>query len=317
MASIACILNGLEKRLPLALTALCNYGKLPPISRKVSMTGPKRETEIPDLKFVASGDLVLHEQHDVSRSAPLAERIKRDGLLKNPPVVAPINGEGRFVVLDGANRTTGLTEMGIPHIVVQVVDYEDPELVLDTWYHLIAEFGREELGAELQKIPGITFEGTELLRARAALARRSAMAYLVWPAGDVFIACGEDDLHVRARQLNALVDVYRFRSRIYRVNTDQLDRLKPYYENLTALIVFPHYERSEIIELARTGARLPAGITRHVIPRRALRLNIPLSVMAENRTLAEKNEWLQAWLRKKLANKEVRYYQESTWLFDE
>jgi hypothetical protein len=277
----------------------------------------KRETEIPDLRFVAAGDLVLHEQHDASRSAPLAERIKRDGFLKNPPVVAPINGDERFVVLDGANRTTGLLELGIPHIIVQIVDYEDPELVLDTWYHLVAELDPKEFAAEIQKIPGIMFDKTDLLHARAALARRSAMAYLVCPDGDVFVARGEEDLHIRARLLNDLVDVYRFQGRIYRVNTDRLDHLMPYYEQVVALIVFPRYEPAEIIELARNDARLPAGITRHIIPRRALRLNIPLTMMAEHKPLEEKNAWLQAWLKQKLANKQVRYYQESTWLFDE
>ena len=281
------------------------------------MTHTKRETEIPDLRFVATSDLVLHEQHDASRSAPLAERIKRDGFLKNPPVVVPINGDERFVVLDGANRTTSFLELGIPHIIVQIVDYEDPELVLDTWYHLVAELDRKEFAAEIQQIPGITFDKTDLLHARAALARRSAMAYLVCPDGDVFVARGEEDLHIRARLLNDLVDVYRFQGRIYRVNTDRLDHLMPYYEQVVALIVFPRYEPAEIIELARNDARLPAGITRHVIPRRALRLNIPLTMMAEHKPLEEKNAWLQAWLKQKLANKQVRYYQESTWLFDE
>jgi hypothetical protein len=42
-----------------------------------------------------------------------------------------------------------------------------------------------------------------------------------------------------------------------------------------------------------------------------------LGVLAEDKTLGEKNDWLQAWLRKKLADKEIRFYQESTWLFDE
>jgi hypothetical protein len=113
------------------------------------------------------------------------------------------------------------------------------------------------------------------------------------------------------------VDVYRFRGRIFRVNTDQLEHLKPYYGGITALVVFPRYEPAEIIELARNGAPLPAGITRHVIPRRALRLNIPVSMLTDPRSLEEKNEWLQAWIKTKLTNKEIRYYQESTWLFDE
>ena len=276
-----------------------------------------RETKIPTLQFVATSDLVLHEQHDASRTAPLSERLQNDGLLKNPPVVAPIPGNGRFVVLDGANRSTALARLGMPHVVVQIVDYEDPDLVLDSWHHLVAEIPPDEFAAAIQSIPNITLDPTDLLSARAALARRHALAYLVCPNGDVLIVGGAGDLHGRAALLNSLVDVYRYRSRIYRVSTDQLDYLKPYYRNVIALVVFPRYVPAEIIELARSGAKLPAGITRHIIPRRALRLNVPLTKLVENKTLAEKNDWLQAWLRKKLADKEIRFYEESTWLFDE
>jgi len=277
----------------------------------------QREPKIPTLQFVATGDLVLHEQHDASRTAPLAERLRNDGMLKNPPVVAPIPGEGRFVVLDGANRSTALARLRVPHVVVQVVDYEDPELVLDSWHHLVAEIQRDEFAAAIQSVPGIKFDKADLLSARAALARRHALAYLVCPNADVFIAYGEGDLHGRAGLLNALVDVYRYRSRIYRVSTDQLEHLKPYYRDIAALVVFPRYVPAEIIELARSGAKLPAGITRHVIPRRALRLNIPLDKMTEDKSLSEKNDWLAAWTREKLADREIRFYEESTWLFDE
>jgi hypothetical protein len=282
-----------------------------------SMQRLGREIKIPTLQFVATSDLVLHEQHDASRTAPLSERLQNDGFLKNPPVVAPIPGDGRFVVLDGANRSTALARLGMPHVVVQIVDYEDPDLVLDSWHHLVAEIPPDEFASAIQSIPNITLNPTDLLSARAALARRHALAYLVCPNGDVLIVGGEGDLHDRAALLNSLVDVYRYRSRIYRVSTDQLDNLKPYYRNVIALVVFPRYVPAEIIELARSGAKLPAGITRHIIPRRALRLNVPLTKLVENKTLAEKNDWLQAWLRKKLADKEIRFYEESTWLFDE
>jgi hypothetical protein len=277
----------------------------------------QRENKIPTLQFVATGDLVLHEQHDASRTAPLAERLEKDGILKNPPVVAPITGDGRFVVLDGANRSTALARLGIPHVVVQVVDYQDPDLVLDSWHHLVTEIHRDEFAAAIQTVPGLKFDKADLSSARAALACRHALAYLVGPDAKVLIAWGEGDLHGRAALLNALVDVYRYRSHIYRVSTDQLEHLKPYYRDVTALIVFPRYAPTEIIELARSGAKLPAGITRHIIPHRALRVNMPLDKMVEHKTLVEKNAWLAAWLHKKLADREIRFYQEPTWLFDE
>jgi hypothetical protein len=273
--------------------------------------------ELPDLRILPVGDLLLHEQHDVQRSEPLAMRLAADGVLRNPPIVAPVPGEPRFVVLDGANRVTALMSMGIPHVVTQVVDYEDEELILDTWYHLVSDVPREEFHRAVDGLAGVSLNRSDLIAARAELARREALAYIVYPDGDVFTVHVAGDLHRRAARLNDMVDLYRARGKIYRANTDHVDNLLPYYDAVTALVVFPRYQPAEIIELARVGARLPAGITRHVIPRRALRLNFPLSVLRDDWPLIEKDGYLKDWLRRKMANKEARFYQESTFLFDE
>jgi hypothetical protein len=90
-----------------------------------------------------------------------------------------------------------------------------------------------------------------------------------------------------------------------------------YYDDIAALVVFPRYAPAEIIDLARVSAYLPAGITRHLIPRRALRINLPLSALSNDTSLTEKNAWLLDWMRQKVASKTARYYQESTFLFDE
>jgi hypothetical protein len=51
--------------------------------------------------------------------------------------LAPIPGTDRYVVLDGANRTSAIQSIGCPHMLVQVVDYER-QVQLYTWFHLIA-----------------------------------------------------------------------------------------------------------------------------------------------------------------------------------
>jgi hypothetical protein len=54
-----------------------------------------------------------------------------------------------------------------------------------------------------------------------------------------------------------------------------------------------------------------------VIPGRALRLNTELSLLWSDTPLSEKNRWLAEWRRHKLQAGEIRYYEESTVLFDE
>jgi L-serine kinase (ATP) / ParB family transcriptional regulator, heme-responsive regulator len=274
---------------------------------------------LPDLRFVAVEALIPHEQHDPLRSAPLVERLRAEGVLRNPPIVTPLPpDDARFVVLDGANRATAAAEAGLPHLVVQVVRYEEPGLRLTTWHHALVGVPADDFERSLGEVAGLTRGTTDLPHARAVLARRDALAFVAFPGGRAVTLHGAGELRERNAVLNAVVDRYRGRVRLHRVASDSLADARTEYPEVTALVVFPHFEPAEVLELATSGARLPAGITRHVIPWRALRLNVPLERLADRaQTAEEKNRWLAEWLREKIVKREVRFYQESTVLFDE
>jgi len=276
---------------------------------------------LPDLRFVPVEALVPHEQHDAHRMDALAQKLREEPALKNPPVVSPLGTPGgtgaRFVVLDGANRATAAREAGFPHMVVQVVRYEEPHVRLATWYHALADLQPNELQRELMRIPGLTCHTEERIHGRALLARREALACVVSDFAAVITLLGGADLEQRNALLNAVVDIYRHR-KFYRVATDSLAAARVRHPDVTATIVFPHFEPDEILELAMSGARLPAGITRHLIRWRALRVNVPIERLADTRqTLDEKNRWLAAWVADRAATRHVRFYEESTVLFDE
>jgi hypothetical protein len=276
------------------------------------------EDVLPDLRIVATDALTPHEQADRQRSEPLARRLQAEGLLRNPPVVTALGTpDGRFVILDGANRYTAATVLELPHLLVQVVDYDDPALRLSTWYHVVAGCDRATLDFTLDGLDGLVREPGDLLHARAALARRDVLASVVFADGQVELLRAGGDLRARTAVLNAIVDGYKGCAKIYRTTTDRVAEVRELYRELTAIVVFPHYDPAEILDLARDGIPLPAGITRHIIPRRALRLNYPLERLAGAHSLAEKNAELQEWLRERLAAKGVRYYAEPTVLFDE
>jgi hypothetical protein len=156
-----------------------------------------------------------------------------------------------------------------------------------------------------------------LLHARAELARREALAYAVHDGRSALVFRGGADLEARNRLLNAIVDLYR-ENRFYRMSTDSLDVARERHADVTTLLVFPHFAPAEVLELATSGAKLPAGITRHLIRWRALRINVPLECMAANdRPLDAKNAWLRSWLQEKFERRQVRFYEEPTVLFDE
>ncbi|HEY2954824.1 MAG TPA: hypothetical protein VGK89_06210 [Candidatus Eisenbacteria bacterium] len=280
------------------------------------------ERALPELRFVAVDSLVPHEQHDPARLEPLVRRIREQALLRNPPVVAPLPGaEGdalRHVVLDGANRSHAARAAGLPHVVVQIVPYTDPPVRLTTWCHAIGGIPRARFEKALSAVPAIECRCEPLLHASALLARREILAYVAFADGTACTLRGSHDLRERNTLLNSVVDTYRASKGLFRVTSESLAAARERHPEVEALVVFPHFEPAEVIELAAGGERLPAGITRHVIRWRALRVDVPLDRLADRAAgLEEKNRWLEEWLLEKLAKRRVRFYEEPTVLFDE
>ena len=275
---------------------------------------------MPDLRIVPIEALVPHEEHDAQRSEPLIARIRDAGVWLNPPIVAEM-GDERYVILDGANRHYALGALGYQHILVQVVEYESEAVRLETWHHIVSGVSWFELLRHIHQIEGLSVDTCDLLGARAALARRDALAYIVLQDEGAYLMRAElisASLDQRNRLLRNIVDTYKQRGALNRVTTDRLSAARRLYPDAVAIIVFPHYEPVEIVVAAREGAHLPPGITRHLIQGRALRLNYPLAALKDDSlSLTQKNDDLQRWIQERMAAKRIRYYAESTYNFDE
>jgi len=281
---------------------------------------PSRPFALPDLRVVAVDSLVPHERHDDHRMGPLAGRLKAQGLLRNPPVVTPLAapGEERYVVLDGANRSEAARTLQIPHLAVQVVRYEEPEVRLLTWNHALAGVDASTLFRLLSSVPGITCSRETAAHARAALSRREILAFAASSGGGAIALSAPGDFAEKNRALNRLVEAYRGTTRVYRVGSDSFEAALERIPEAEAIVVFPRYAPAEVLELAATGERVPAGITRHLVQWRALRVNLPLEFLADReRPREEKQAWLRSWMRERVEAGSVRFYEESTVLFDE
>jgi len=269
----------------------------------------------PVLRVADTARLLLHEDPDPERVARLREALRRDGVLRNPPIVAPVPDE-RAAVLDGANRVTALRELGVPHVVVQVVHYARPDITLSTWRHYVCGDGGPVLRDRVAALPGIVAAAVRnAADAEARLARREAVAALTDEHGTLLLRDGGDPV-AAAETLNGVVSLYRGRGRIHRVESGDAAALASEFGPGT-LFVFPPFEKGDILLIAARGGRLPTGITRHVIPGRVLRLNTPLAWLAAASGVPEKQVRLDATLRERREAHGVRYYAEPTFLFDE
>lgn len=274
-------------------------------------------TVLPNLHMLPAEALVPHEDCDPRRVERLSRRIEEERCLKNPPIVARIPDSDQYVVLDGANRSQAFALLGIAHIVAQVVSYDDPGIALDTWYHVVSGLAVEEFEAAVTGIAGVELLACKLETARAALQAQRAAAYIVVENNVRVVSCPHGCQPTDMLILNELVNTYKGRADIFRASNDVWGKQAPYYPEITALVIFPRLNPVDIVRAAQNGYRIPSGITRHIIPNRAVNINIPLRVLRADWSLERKRAWLQEWLMERMAANAIRYYAESTFSYNE
>ncbi len=265
---------------------------------------------LPALRIVSSGSLLLHEECDPERVERLVRALSAEGVLRNPPIVAAVDGQ-TYVVLDGANRVTALRQAGVPDQLVQIVEYDDPAIVLEVWAHLLADDG-----GLVHKGPQAPWRAMPADAVRAGLDDGWLACGVLTPA-DAWGLAAEGGLAGRVRLLVGVVARYRGRAAIHRVQATRLEGLAREFGRAAALVLFPRFTKEDIRAIARLPVKLPTGISRHVVPLRALRVNLDLSILRADEPVAAKQARLDELIRGRLLEHRVRHYPEATVLYDE
>ena len=270
--------------------------------------------EVPlSLQVVPLDKVLPHEHIDPQRVNRLAARLAEDKIISNPPIVAKI--DDHYIVLDGATRVSALKQLEFAHAVVQVVSPKDG-VNLDTWFHAIRRLELAELIKILEGLPEISVRESSPNKILDEMFEFGGLCYFHTSEDRVFLIQAVHGInHLQA--LNKLTDAYIAVSQVERTLNRNVMSLKVEYPDLTALVIFPEHTVEQVLQMAKAGRALPAGITRFIIPGRVLRLNAPLDVLKSDKSLAEKNEWLRQLVLEKLDRSAVRYYEEPVYLLDE
>jgi len=274
-------------------------------------------SSLPNLQILPVDSLILHEDHDVQRSLPLVEKLRSQGIIRNPPIVMPLNdGTDRYMVLDGANRVTSLQEMEFPHAVAQVVTAKDKNVNLQTWNHVIWGMSAKTLMTSLHKIGGI--EPVKVNTNKSLDAPKYLPMQARFSDGRFFIFNEEpSDLATHIQTLHKIVNTYKTYASLDRTSQTRIDSFKKVYPDLTALFIFPSFKIKTVLKLAGQGILLPTGITRFTVSPRALHLNYPLHELSSAKPVEYKQDYLDHWIAQRVKKKGVRLYSEATFLFDE
>ncbi|OGL87648.1 hypothetical protein A3I42_04870 [Candidatus Uhrbacteria bacterium RIFCSPLOWO2_02_FULL_49_11] len=276
-----------------------------------------RIIQMPHLKVVPTKQVILHEYFDANRTTALKKKIITSGKWKDPPIVTQLI-DGRFMVLDGANRTTSMKALGIPHMLAQVVDYFDPSIQLKSWNHVVRLLPERLMQSLRESGVDLPLDSHSDKKAKRMLSQRKILAYLCDRKGNAFVLPLQKSPKAALELLNTLVRGYEGKSVIHRTEEATHKAFHGLDRRMRTLIVFPSLTKLGVLNAIARGQFLPSGISRHLILRRALRIYLPLSVLKSRRmTIRQKQARADRLIQDLYEQGKVRFYPEGIYLFDE
>jgi hypothetical protein len=247
-----------------------------------------------DLRLVELERLVLHEAHDEDRLASLRSRIEAEGEQRNPVLVS--SQEDCCLVLDGAHRVRALEELGCRFVLAQFV--EPPERA-ESWAHLLTDVGLDKLRGVEEVEVSERPRGARLAEVEVAGGKR------------FFLRSREQGLLAEVRALWALQALYPEGVVVRRVEANGRPRLA----EGEAIFRYRPFAPEELVEIVRSGAVLPAGITRFRVRERVLGVRYPLEKIKDGEA-SSRNTELRAFVERLWEENRIRYYEEPVVLFE-
>ena len=199
--------------------------------------------------------------------------------------------------------------------MAQEVDYSDPSQVhLTSWSHLTS-FSKEQFLTNLKRVSCIGLREHNVFNHRL-LFRPDLLCIAVFAGEGVFEVRCKTNFIDFVREMGKIVDFYEDKpvERVFSESpwTDMSIRVRfERHPEFNLFLAFPTFSPQQIMTLSDRGVLLPAGLTRHVVYRRKLNVNMPLEYLATP-SLKDANKKLQKLLHKR----HVRLYEEPVIYFE-
>ncbi len=251
------------------------------------------------LDIIPLDKLLGHEQTLPKNEVYLKEAMLNIGKLVDPLIVEKNN----FVVLDGNHRFSVLKSLRCASAVCQLVDYNDPNIKVGGWFPTTDSFP-EKIGA--LKCDIVDFETGKM-----AVENKEAffMAVTKAPSGIkccLYESSGDSLDQIVNDQQHMLKKMEGEKGLFYVEDFNGME----YVESGRTVFFRRNFTKDEIIETAKKHVPLPPKSTRHSIPDRIIRLNLPLGWLNED-DIATAKQNLAEMIKKRTADFSIRRYTES------
>ena len=266
------------------------------------------------ISLIEIDQLKPHEKIIERQVDEIASEILRENNVRDPMIV----DDKDYVILDGMHRYNSLKKLGCTLAPCCLVNYDLPQIKVGSWYRFLNIPNTEPI---VKKILG----NLDLNYEKSAGIENPDLKHAVVITDDtVFKQKDQTDTVNKAKQ--AVKIEKSFIEQGYEVvyepeNTFQ-ERLRNGLSNV--VIPVPIFTKAEIRKIAASKHMLPHKVTRHFIPSRPLRLNIPLPLLhARVEDIRDANKELDLILSKRRMNRkpsgsiiDMRRYQEELLIFE-
>ena len=216
----------------------------------------------------------------------LANEIQIQNEVRDPLIV----DREALVILDGMHRYNALKRISCRLAPTCLVDYDDERIKVGAWYRVLKVDRSDSVATEALEAQHLNYNKRELIKfnridlANAAIITEESVFELT-------------DYVDANSKLEWAVKLERFMAR--RGFSVQYAAENIISETVTSnanvIIPVPIFTKAQIRETARSARLLPHKVTRHVIPSRPLRLDVPLDLLRDH-GLEEANERLNELL---------------------
>ncbi len=218
-------------------------------------------------------DMLSHEQV----IAPNLKRLKV-AMLNIGHLVDPVVVDGKTgVVLDGNHRKKVLEIIECPLSVCQIVDYQDPEIKVGTWYPSV-KLSPEEIS----KLDSIKYEKVDEAAGREAVDNLKAPFMLSGGGENYLLNPGQYKLMEMVEEQNYVLSLLEKNCVDY-IPDEEFSK----HKGMGRSIFYRRaYTKDEVVKCAQGHAPFPPKSTRHLIPGRIIRLNMKLGWLHRTPELA-------------------------------
>jgi len=257
-------------------------------------------------------DLKPHEEVIESLVVELASEMRVQNEVRDPLIV----DKHALVILDGMHRYNALRRIGCQRAPACLVDYDDERIKVGAWFRFLTVSDPDSVAAEALEANHLGYQRKEVSFNQTDLVNTAIVTHdSAFELTDVTDKLSSSQSAVRIEKYMT--------ERGFTVEYAPDNVVNQYIRsNANIIIPVPIFSKTEIRETATLGRLLPHKVTRHVIPSRPLRLDVPLDFLTDH-SHEEANEKLNQLLSARHVDRrppgsvvDGRRYQEELLIFE-